>query len=88
MAEHKLRWFLHHTTHKHTCPTKTNTHQFPHNVRYFRQQLRLSKKELARRLDVDYSTISNYERGRRCPNFDTLIKLSDILQVPIDDLLR
>lgn len=88
MPEHKLRWFLHHTVHKHTCPAKTNTHQFPHNVRYFRQQLCLSKKELARRLGVDYSTISNYEHGRRCPNFDTLIKLSDILQVPIDDLLR
>lgn len=61
---------------------------FDQNIRYFRLQSQLRKKELATLLGVDASTISNYERGRRRPNFDTLIKLSDIFDVTIDELLR
>ncbi|ELA07538.1 helix-turn-helix domain-containing protein [Weissella tructae] len=57
-------------------------------MRYFRLQSQLRKKELAALLNVDTSTISNYERGRRRPNFDTLIQLSDIFDVTIDELLR
>ncbi|QVV91315.1 helix-turn-helix domain-containing protein [Weissella tructae] len=66
----------------------SQTSHFDKNMRYFRLQSQLRKKELAALLNVDTSTISNYERGRRRPNFDTLIQLSDIFDVTIDELLR
>ncbi len=43
----------------------------------------ISREELAERIRVGYSTISNYEQGTRYPKPNHLNKLSEVLQVPV-----
>ena len=40
-----------------------------------RQARKLTQKQLAKKLNVDQTTISAYEKGRGLPNSDMLIKL-------------
>ena len=47
----------------------------------------LSQAELANLIDVSPSTIGMYEQGRRFPEVNTLMKLADFFNVPIDYLL-
>jgi len=47
----------------------------------------LNQRELARRLNIDHSTVSNYASGRRQPNLETLTRLCRALVVPSDWLL-
>jgi len=68
--------------------TTKPAHHFPSNLRKFRIKAHLSKKQLADILDVDVSTISNYELGRRCPKLDVVLQISDIFGVTADDLIR
>lgn len=87
MHEEKLFRVLHEVMAPNLFPKK-HPHQFHHNFRRLRLKFMLPKKELARLLNVDISTISNYEHGRRHPNFDTLLQIADIFGVTVDDLLR
>lgn len=47
-----------------------------------------SAKEFAARLGLSYSTYVAYENTDREPRFDVLIKIADILNVSIDELLE
>ena len=51
----------------------------------FRKRKNLTQKELGIKLGVQNNTISAYERGAASLYQDTLFKLSDILDVKIDD---
>lgn len=55
------------------------------------KELRLGKnllgKDLAAELDVDPSTLTNWEKGNRFPKEDMLIKLADYFNCSIDYLL-
>lgn len=55
------------------------------------RQLRLAKgvsmKELSDLVDMDPSAVSNYESGRRRPDFDTLVVFANYLDVSTDYLL-
>lgn len=53
-----------------------------------RQHLNLSKEELAQRLNVSRSAISNWEIGRNYPDIQTLVQLSDELNLSLDQLLK
>jgi transcriptional regulator with XRE-family HTH domain len=57
------------------------------HLRTRRQQLRLSLRELAERLGVSASLISQIERGRANPSVSTLYALVAELDVSLDDLL-
>lgn len=52
-------------------------------VREYRQQKRLTQKELADRLGRQEETVSAIERGLNLPSEDTLVGLSAILGVPV-----
>ena len=54
-------------------------------VRALRQRRGLSQEELAERIDRSLNAISNIERGRTLPNFTTLERLSQVLEVPVRD---
>ena len=58
------------------------------NIKYLRKKLKLSQQELAVQLDVARTTMGDYERGHTEPNIETLVKLSDIFCVKLDQLLR
>ncbi len=56
-------------------------------IKNLRQKFELTQEQLANKLDIAPSTIGMYEQGRRTPNLDTFIKMSNIFQTSIDVLL-
>lgn len=52
-----------------------------------RQTAWYSKTELSEKLDLDRGTISKYEKGESYPTLPTIIKLTEILDTNINDLL-
>ena len=53
-----------------------------------RKKYNMTQKELAKKLGVGASCISNYENGVREPSILILIKLSEIFHCTIDELVR
>lgn len=56
-------------------------------LKQLRIQHNLKMKELGDRINVSESAISQYEAGKRKPDYDTLLKLADIFNVSTDYLL-
>lgn len=61
---------------------------FSNNLKHYRKKNNLAQWQLAELAGIDRSTLSGYEIGKRECDFDTLIKISAILNVNIDDLLK
>lgn len=67
---------------------------FVYNIKRFRVLRRMTQKDLANAIGVDYSIISKYESGKVNPPPDRLAAIADALQVsvaqlvgaPLDDL--
>ena len=57
------------------------------NLKTIRKQKGLSQEELAIRLNVVRQTISKWEKGISVPDSDMLIRLAEILEVNVGDLL-
>ena len=55
-------------------------------IRLNREKRGISQSELARRLGITRSFMSKLEKEQRTISSDTLIKISDILNCPIEDL--
>ena len=53
----------------------------------FRNEKNLSQGDLADRLDVSRQSISKWENNMAIPDLDKLIKLSDIFEVSLDELV-
>ncbi len=60
---------------------------FNENLRTLRTQKGLTQEELAIRLNVVRQTISKWEKGLSVPDSEMLIKLADILEVSVSELL-
>lgn len=58
------------------------------NIKYLRNKHKLSQQELAEKLSVPRSSLSDYERGHTQVSIENIIKLADIFNVKIDDLIR
>lgn len=56
-------------------------------LRTLRKKLGLSQEDVARQLAISDKTISNYERGRRQPDNDMLVKLAQFYGVSVSYLL-
>ena len=57
-------------------------------LRILRKNKGLSMKELGEIIGVAESTISQYETGKREPDFETLLKLGEFFNVSVEYLLR
>lgn len=57
---------------------------FPQRLKDLRLKKGLTQTELGKKLGVKQSTFTNWENGKREPNFETLIKLADLLEVSVD----
>ena len=57
------------------------------NIRFYRKLLGLTQEELSNRLGGKKSLVSNYENGYSVPDIFTLIKLADIFDVTLDELV-
>ncbi|WP_262341876.1 helix-turn-helix transcriptional regulator [Lactiplantibacillus plantarum] len=57
-------------------------------LKYYREAMNLTQEELARHAKVSVAMVQSMENGRRKGSTDTILKLSDALNVTVDDLLR
>lgn len=61
---------------------------FTENLKFLRIQKGLTQDELAKKMDKDYSTIGKWELGQRNPIMSDIIKLSEIFNVSVQDLVE
>jgi len=57
------------------------------NVKYLRNEKNISQQKLADEIGVDRSTISRIENGEIETTIDNAIKIADVLNVPLNDLV-
>lgn len=62
--------------------------KFAKVLREKREALNLTQQELADQLHVTRQTLSRWENNLSFPNLDTLVELSNILELPLDNLLK
>ena len=62
--------------------------QVGNRIKEIRKSKGLSQREVAKRLNMAFSTYSNYENNNREPNFETLKRIADVLDVSIAQLVN
>jgi transcriptional regulator with XRE-family HTH domain len=60
---------------------------FAENVRRLRKEKELSQSELAKAIGAHPNHITRIENGRYIPALDTVMKLAEVFQVPLDYLV-
>lgn len=60
---------------------------FQDNLKALRKRKGITQEELATRLNVVRQTVSKWEKGLSVPDSELLIKLAEILEVPISRLI-
>ena len=61
---------------------------FPEKLKSLRKERGWSQGELAKQIDSDMQRISKYERGVVYPTTEMLVRIADVFQVGLDDLIR
>lgn len=62
------------------------SNKFSQRLKELRLKKGLTQKEIADLVHVNRVTYTNWEKGKREPNFETLLKLADLLEVSLDSL--
>lgn len=57
------------------------------NIRRLRKNAKMSQEDLAEKLSVVRQTISKWERGLSVPDAEMVIKIADLFNVPVSELL-
>lgn len=57
------------------------------NIKNRRKELGLSQREFAKKLNIPFSTLANYENNYREPNLETIERIATALEVPISAIL-
>ena len=57
------------------------------NIRFFRKANNLTQEELSKQLGGSKNLVSNYENGISMPDIYTLVKLADIFDITLDELV-
>lgn len=65
----------------------TTTKMLAENLKYLRKNRKLSQQDLADTLEIPRTTLGDYERGKTEPNIETLIRLSSLYKVNLDQLI-
>lgn len=66
---------------------KDKNSKLANNIKLYRKSLNLTQEQLANKLNGKKSLVSNYENGYSTPDIETLIKLADIFDVSLDELV-
>jgi DNA-binding XRE family transcriptional regulator len=61
--------------------------QFGRNVAEARGWAGLSQTQLGERVSLHYLEIGKIERGVRCPRLDLVVRLAEVLELQVRDLL-
>jgi transcriptional regulator with XRE-family HTH domain len=59
---------------------------FPERLRLLRETRQMTQTRLADLLEVNPRVYNRWERGTAIPQFDTVMRIADILQVSLDEL--
>ena len=57
------------------------------NIRFFRKANNLTQEELSKQLGGSKNLVSNYENGISTPDIYTLVKLADIFDITLIELV-
>lgn len=60
---------------------------FPQKLRQLRREHGLTQEQLGKKIGVSKVSISGYENGIRTPDVETLKKLADVFDIPLDELV-
>lgn len=60
---------------------------FGRRLREVRKSKKLTQQQIADEIGVNRGSYSNWEKGKREPSFENLIKLADLFEVSLDCLL-
>ena len=60
---------------------------FKENLKDLRIENKYSQYQIAKILNITQSDYNHYEKGRREPNIDMLIKMSLLFKVSLDELI-
>lgn len=58
------------------------------NIKEFREKLKMSQDALALKLYISRQTLSNWENNKTIPDVNSLVLLSDVFGVSVDELLK
>jgi len=58
------------------------------NIKYLRQEKKISQLELAEFLNIPRTTLGDYERAKTEPNIATIIRLANFFKVDLDNFLK
>lgn len=58
------------------------------NIRYFREKYSMTQEQLGKLVCVTKVSISCYENNKRKPSLETIICLSKIFNITVDDLIN
>ena len=61
---------------------------FQHNVKTYRKAKNLSQEDFAMKLCVVRQTVSKWEKGLSLPDVQMLLKIAEVLDVTVHDLLQ
>ena len=61
---------------------------FKEKLLKLRKQKGWSQEELGNNLDVSRQTISKWESGQSTPEMEKLVKISEIFEISLDDLIK
>lgn len=68
-----------------TATSRQVAHSFPELLLKLREERNLSKAELAKRADLDPSSITRFEQGQRDPERGSIIRIADAMVLPVMD---
>lgn len=57
-------------------------------LKKFRENSGYTQQQMADALSIDRSTYAYYETGKTCPSIETIMKIKNILNVSLEDLLE
>ena len=60
---------------------------FPQMLKTLRKQCKMKQAQLAELLNTSQRNVSYWENGETQPDIDTLIKIADIFDVTLDELV-
>src|SRR5699024_4676854 len=64
-----------------------NTESIADNIKFLRQQHDWTQLELSRKLNLSRSVIAKWENNTMSPDISSLVKLSDVFEVSLDQIV-
>jgi len=57
-------------------------------IKIIREDRKISQEQMAKSLNVSGQAVSNWERGKGYPDISNIIRLSEIYDISLDELIR